>query len=439
MDDIPSRTVDFQNTKEAILKEAPSLDGVYLYKSGSDIVYIGKSVNIRARLLSHLEQAAVDPKEAAIEKSATSISCIVTDSEYKALLLESALIKKLKPKYNARWRDDKSYLYVKVTVKDPFPKIYAVRNENDGKSLYFGPFPSMRSIEIILRSIRRIVPYCAQKKIGKHRCFYSRIKLCDPCPSVVAHLSDESQKSDLKKTYRKNIRQIVQILKGNTDAMVKRLERQMKVASKSGDYETALLYRNKIQHFERLLHNRNLLADREFHYNQSEDRMSDLQKLLLPFFPNLPKLHRVECFDVSILSQKEPTASMVVATDGLADKSQYRRFRIKAPEKQHDFAMLKEAVSRRLAHKSWPTPDLIILDGGKPQLSAVLPVLAEHEIPCIGIAKRPDRIIVGIPELPTIKPPLRNLGFSLIRALRDESHRFAKKYHLLLRAKSLGL
>lgn len=206
------------------------------------------------------------------------------------------------------------------------------------------------------------------------------------------------------------------------------------------DYEKALLLRNKIYQFEHLIHDRALSSDIESVYDQSADRTQDLIKLLNHFFPNLTSVSRIECYDVSNLSRKEATASMVVFSDGIADKSQYRRFKIKSRTANSDFEMMEEVISRRLKQK-WPMPDLFVVDGGKPQVSIVKTVFTNNSVttPLIGIAKRPDRIVVGNEHMSTFRPQMNRPSFNLIRALRDESHRFAKKYHLLLRNKKLTM
>ena len=124
------------------LEKLPSTSGIYIFKKNKSYLYVGKSVNIKARVKSHFENAKIDIKESLIVKNSDSIDYVITDSEIKALLLEAELIQKYHPKYNVIWRDNKSYLYVKITVKEEYPKILLVRRENDGKSKYFGPFPS---------------------------------------------------------------------------------------------------------------------------------------------------------------------------------------------------------------------------------------------------------------------------------------------------------
>ena len=167
----------------------PSQSGVYLFYSGKEIIYIGKSVNIKARVASHLENAKINNKEAAIISHADRLEYLLTDSEFKALLLESRLIQQHQPKYNAVWKDDRSYLYIKIT-HELYPKVYAVRKENDGKAIYFGPFSSQRQVNLILREIRKVFPFCSQKKISARPCFHSKINLCSPCPNVIAGLND---------------------------------------------------------------------------------------------------------------------------------------------------------------------------------------------------------------------------------------------------------
>ena len=430
-----------QNSKEAITAAVPPSCGVYFFKKGTEILYIGKSVNLKSRLLSHLENAKLDNKEAAIIQNSDTIEYVIAESEFKALFLESDLIRKYKPKYNARWRDDKSYLYIKITVKEDYPKIFAVRREFDNKSKYFGPFPSMYSIEEILKEIRKIFPFCTQKQISKTPCFFSKINLCKPCPNVIEKTENAEEKARLKRVYRNNIRQIIKIFEGKTDVVLKGLYAELKKLTVEQRYEEALALRNKVYRFEHLIHDRIFSSGHiTEEYNQSEARTKNLLAILNHFFPNLEKLKRVECYDISNLSQKEATASMVVFTDGLSDKSQYRKFKIKDLNLQSDFDMLEEVIKRRF-NNDWERPDLLVVDGGRPQVRRVSQVLRNLNvgIPLIGIAKHPDRLVINVDNFPIVRPPVHSLGFGMIRALRDESHRFAKKYHLLLRNKKLNM
>ncbi len=417
----------------------PSLCGVYLFKQDNQILYIGKSVNIKARVASHIENAKLDPKEKLIVTQANKLDYIACDSEFNALLLESQLIQKFHPKYNARLQDDKSFLYIKITIKNEFPKIFAVRRENDGKSLYFGPFSSHRNVETILKEVRRIFPYCGQKVISKRACFYSKIGLCRPCPSVVAHIQSDSLKAQLKREYRQNIRHIVEVLEGKTKPVIGSLQKQLTTLSKQKKFEEALIIRNKLYRFEHLLYNTSFPLDKPDFYNRSQERLISLYSLLSAYFIHFPhRIARIECYDMSNTGGREATASMVVFTDGAADKSQYRRFKIKNLTLKSDFEMLEETLIRRFSKAGWPLPDLVVIDGGRPQLKVVRKVWYKKGlvIPFVGIAKNPDRIIIG-PTLQLLKIPQTHNGFNLLKALRDESHRFAHKYHRFLRDKKL--
>lgn len=423
-------------SKENIGK-IPGSIGIYLFTHGSKIVYIGKSINIKARLLSHLENAKVDRKEKAILDNSTSIEYIITDSEFKALILESKLIQTHHPRYNVRWRDDKSYLYIKLTVKEPYPKLFLVRKEREKGAEYFGPFPSIQSTQEILRQTRRIFPFCTQKKIGKP-CFYSKIGLCSPCPSYIESLNGEEAKNRLKIKYKKNIQQIKRILRGKTDVVERQLIEELDSLTQEERYEEAIQVRNRLLRFQRLI-SQQLFDPHDFKsYDRSKESIKDLLNMLHNYLPNLKSLSRIECYDISNLSQKEGTGSLVVMTEGQVNKDEYKKFKIRNLKIFSDFEMLEEVLTRRFKN-NWKEPDLIVVDGGKPQVHTVLKILfaLKKKIPVIGIAKRPDRLIIGIDNLPTLRPNMNRPGFNLIRLIRDEAHRFARKYHLYLRDKKL--
>jgi len=230
---------------------------------------------------------------------------------------------------------------------------------------------------------------------------------------------------------------IVRILKGGADVILKDLRDQMAIASKDEDYETALLVRNRLLALEQLIH---LRSFEQFEYSRAYDpekALAQLRTLLQPILKveSIP-LNRIECYDISNLMQREATASMVVATDGILDKGQYRKFKIKEIGVS-DFKMLTEAITRRMGN-DWPKPDILVVDGGTPQVVTIAGVLRTLGlmIPLIGIAKNPDRIVTyANGESKTFRISSHNEGFKLIQQLRDESHRFAKKYHTLLRGK----
>ena len=414
------------------VEDLPSTIGIYLFKKEKIINYIGKSINIKARISSHLENAKLDNKERLITHNSNIIETITTESEFKALILEAKLIRELQPKYNSIWKDDKSPLYIKITIKNKFPKVVITRKETDKQSLYFGPFSSVRMVEKIINDIRRITPFCTQKKISKKACFYSKIGLCNPCPNEITNLTD-------KKRYRKNINQVVSVLKGNVKKIVKNFYQQLNIFIKNNQYEQAIVIRNKIFRFDRLL---DLRDDSEFSQinNNNEKKLEEMLVILKKYFSQLIKLDRIETYDISNLGLNQAVGSMVVMKNSQIDRGEYRRFKIKQIGLRSDFDRLSEVIKRRLK-QSWPVPDLMIIDGGRPQIKTIIKVFQENQIniPLLGIAKNPDRVIVGVEELPNLFLKNDSKVLNVIRLLRDESHRFARKYHLFLRSKDFLL
>lgn len=406
----------------------PSVTGLYIFKNGEVVNYIGKSVNIKARVLSHLENAKLDNKERLIIENSNKIESIVTESEFKALMLEAKMIRELQPKYNSIWKDDKSPLYIKITVADKFPKILITRKPSDKTNLYFGPFSSVRMVEKIINDIRRIIPFCTQKKISKKACFYSKIGLCNPCPNEI---------NGREKQYKKNIKQVISILNGRVALIISSLKKQLNNLIKAEQYEDAIIIRNKIFRFDRLLH---LKDDSEYSVNNNQKNLEEFFIILKNYISKLTKLNRIETYDISNLGLKQAVGSMVVMKNNQIDKHEYRRFKIRKIGLKSDFERLKEVMVRRIK-QNWPTPDLIVIDGGKPQIKAVLKVFQDNhiKIPLVGIAKNPDRIIVGVEGYPNLFLKNDSGVLNIIRLLRDESHRFARKYHLILRNKDFLL
>jgi excinuclease ABC subunit C len=423
------------------MKDAPSTIGVYIFWSGKERVYVGKSINLKARLISHFEAAKLDKKERAIIESADRIETFTANSEFGALVLEASLIKKYLPRYNRVARDDKSYLYITANSTEDFPAIQMNRARdlrNAPTTLkIIGPFPSQKVVAGILQEIRRVIPY-ATHGLQKKPCFYHKIGLCEPCPGTLQELSPTTI-AVAKKKYRKNIRRIISVLSGNTEPVLEDLRKELKQKIKDeNDYEDALLLRDRILRFEHFLSQKTGLEHENFVGGRRDSLMESLHALLQRYFPNLPALHRLECYDVSNLSQKNATCAMTVMEDGAINKREYRKFRIKSTTAQSDFEMLTEVMHRRFnseKHGDWQHPDVLIVDGGKPQVRTILRTLAQMkiEIPVIGIAKAPDRLVMGTSDLPMVRPPLSHSGFNAVRLLRDEAHRFSKKYHLLLR------
>jgi excinuclease ABC subunit C len=214
-------------------------------------------------------------------------------------------------------------------------------------------------------------------------------------------------------------------------------------AARSNQFENAAHIRNQLQNLRFLLEKRYdpslYLTDRNLGERIGEYQTQPLLAELQIVYPRLKRLSRVECFDISNISGTSATGSMVVATNGIIDTSQYRKFRIRMTGRPNDVAMMAEMLTRRLAHPEWPEPDLMVVDGGKPQLAEAIKVI--QKTPVIGLAKRREEIIAARVDsgltrnlkFHSIRLPLTNPGLQLLQRLRDEAHRFAITYHRLLR------
>ena len=424
-----------------LINNLPSSPGVYFLLNEAVPIYIGKATNIRARLRSHINNAKFNQKERMMIDEATKIEYSLTDSDFRALILETNLICKHKPKYNVRGRDTKSYLYIKITVKDTYPKIFSIRkSKNTNQFLYFGPFSNQKVVLFLIRYLRKIFPFCTQRKISSAGCFYSKIGLCSPCPNIIEKIKDIDEKRRLKKIYKNNINQTVKLLEGKIDPVINQLYKKLRFLSKKQEFEAALLIRNQITKLEYLVKNQSFSYDEDLDKINQKPVLSSLLLLLKKYFFNLSSLKRIEAVDISNYLNNQVTGSLIVYKNGFPDKSSYRRFKIKDMRKNSDFARINEVLNRRFKN-NWPKPQLIIIDGGSPQVRLVKKSLfaLKINIPVIGIAKAPDRLVIGSDEMETIKPSLNHRGFNLIRQIRDESHRFAHKYHLLLRSRDLSL
>lgn len=433
------------------IKDAPGTCGVYEYWDGDTLLYIGKAINIKARLAGHAQNAKLDNKEAAIVAGKT-IKYTLCDTEFKALLLESELIRKLRPPHNRIWKDDKSYLYILINMSDVFPRpryarAHELKDEKINKKLHiFGPFPSNNIAEEVLRAIRRLVPFCMAKKIGKHPCFYSRIGLCNPCPANIQKNEGEIFDTE-KRQYRKQIRHVIRILEGDVEPVINDLYKKMKLASDSENFEEAIKLRSKIERFKHFITTHSF-TDRHFSYNNSADRLSALRQILFPYIGD-QKLSRIECFDASNSAMHDSVVSQVVMTDGLLYKGEYRRFKIKNPRAVSDFDRLDEAILRRFKNKTWQNPDLVVIDGGTPQIRRLQRIFDQLSNPpfYIGLAKRPDRLVipnfsektVDKPEFITLRISSDNPGIQLLEQLRDEAHRFANSYRKILEKKRTAI
>ena len=417
----------------------PSSSGIYQFLAKRKPIYIGKSVNIKARVLSHIKAAEISKKENLIIEHADEVIFIETISDFDAIVLEAHLIKKYKPHYNIALKDDKHFLYIKITIKEKYPKIFLVRAENDGISLYFGPFNSTQMTESLLYHIRRIIPFCTQKMVREKSCFYSKIGICNPCPSFIESCHDK-EKTKLQREYKNNIKMIISMLKGYGTRIIDELNVTLKYQTKCQDFEGAIETRDKLLGINTILYSRSFST----FDTQDFSRQSDIERELRVFLRNsfdkdiVENTYRIECFDMSTLFGHDSTGSMVVFENGTLKTDEYRRFKIKSGARS-DFDRMKEVLMRRFAKDEWRMPDILIVDGGKPQVRIASQVMSDLQldIPIIGLAKNPDRIVFNENNIRPVEKT--STLFKTFQLLRDESHRFAKKYHLLLRHSKLML
>lgn len=417
----------------------PEDPGVYQFlNEKNDILYVGKAKNLKHRVTSYFQKnAIVFGKTALLVSQVTKIKIIRVESEIEALLLEANLIKKYAPKYNINLKDGKAYPLIRITVKDAYPSILTARQPRDPRSLYFGPYPNSSAVRSVLRLLRKIFPYQSTQNHQKTICLYNHIGLC-PCASVY-------KTPEVTYAYKKTIRHIVDFLEGKTRKIIQDLEKEKKLYVQKELFENAAHIQRQIDNIRYVVQSTHKPFEYETNPNLKIDlRMQEMKALQHVLQANgimiaLPK--RIECYDNSNFQGSNPTASLVVLTNGEIDKSQYRKFKIKTVKGPDDFASMKEIFFRRLKHTEWPMPDLFIVDGGKGQVSAAKSVLQQFSIfnfqfpmpPVIGLAKR-DEILIT-PDLQEIKLPKASPALQLVMRIRNEAHRFAISYHRKLRSK----
>lgn len=427
-------------SKENFLK-LPEVPGVYTFWKKNTPIYIGKSVNLKSRLNSYLA-ITLGVKTAQMVSEADSVTYIEVLSELESLLLESHLVRKHKPKYNIVLKDDKHALYIIIT-KEEFPRVLAVRKLTTSElkvEASYGPFPSSMNVKMILKLLRRVFPY-SDHKIGKKPCLYSHLGLCVPCPNVI---NQSINKEELKKTYKKNIRHVKLVLSRKFNTVRNSIEKEMNKMSKNQNYEGAKVMRDKLKALdyitqeriqtEQFLENPNLVED--VRQTEMTALMELFSKIDYPtsLYKDIKSLNRIECFDIAHLSGASTTASMVVLIDGEKENSEYRHFKVRQSKRQSDYDSMKEIAKRRVKNLvNWDRPDLIIVDGGLGQVKIFNDVFSEINIPVVGIAKHPDRLVFpnGI-KIRLAGPVLR-----MVSRIRDEAHRFARRYHHKLISKAL--
>lgn len=431
--------------RDKFYRSLPQTPGVYIFWRKSTPIYVGKAINLKNRVSSYFS-LKLEPKTSKMVSEADSLSYIKVTNELSALLLEAKLIRQNMPQYNIAAKDDKHPLYIAIT-KEKYPRILTARKVGE-KTLpliaFYGPFPSSNNVRSVLRMLRRIFPY-SDHKLAKRGCLYSHIGLCNPCPSEIEGFNGD-KKITLTKVYLKNIKNIKSILDGKIEKVVKDLQKEMLFHSQNQNYEEALQTRNQIKKLEYIttpqlpveafLQNPNLYQDIR---NKEVD---ELKEVLSTFKLLIPELNRIECYDIAHLAGSNSTASMVTFVDGESEKTLYRHFRVRQKKGNSDVDSLKEIITRRQKHfDDWGKPDLIIVDGGKPQVGVFVRQLENEKIAIVGLAKRFETLVIpvktgGVIVLKEYRLPKGN-ALNLVARIRDEAHRFARSYHHKLVSQSL--
>ena len=424
------------------LKTLPTSPGLYFYKDKTgEIIYIGKAANLRNRVRQYFQPSTAlrarksDSKTAALIAEIAELEWRELDSEADALFLEAELVRRYQPRYNIMLRDDKSLLYVRVDYDSDHPTVTTLRRPLDDGARYFGPYLSGFAVKKALRYLRRAFPYAEKKLVGAKRSGLHYHLGLDP--------GLEGGHTTLA-VYRANLRKLMRYLKGEGAALAKQAEKEMKQAAKAKNFETAARARNQLFAL-RALDRQILFGDRENLDLTLDEALSGLAKLA--GLKNPPP--RIEAYDISHFAGREAVGSMVVFSNGVPDKTAYRKFKI-SRSRNDDTANIREVITRRFGPRNlakWPLPQLMIIDGGKGQLAAVITAkdaAGQTAIPAVGLAKRFEEIILKKPtrsQNPRLQEPSSQKGYEVVRLeenspilkllqrIRDESHRFAVSYH----------
>ena len=538
------------------LKALPTKPGVYLFRDArGQVLYIGKAKSLRPRVRSYFQRGESRAAIAQLPGRVADLEVIVTDTEVEALHLEQNLVKRHRPPFNVRLRDDKSFPYIAVTVEDEYPRVMFTRERHRRGVVYFGPYANAKKVRETLDVLNRVFPYrpCEGPKPGRHSgipCLDYHIERClAPCVGYVS-----------KEDYRKVVDSVIEFLSGDTRPIVRELEAKMKRAADDERFEEAARYRNRLFAVRHLaerqgadkravgtvdvigianagdraavqvfpLRDGKLIDRYSFHLEnvEGQDTATMLEAFVLEYYGSAPSVPpqivvprqvgetavlaeflterrgsrvevrapergekrrlqelatqnarlalesehatveqtrlrrvealeelrealnleslplRIECYDVSNIQEESPVGSMVVFQDAVPKKAHYRKFGIKGAAGQDDYAALAEVVSRRFARMRdvadeeydegfSATPNLVVVDGGKGQLSAVLAAMQAYDLPrvaVISLAKRAEEVFV--PDRPEpIVLDRHSPGLQLLQRVRDEAHRFALGFH----------
>jgi excinuclease ABC subunit C len=432
------------------LKNLPNTPGVYFHKDKSGkIIYIGKAARLKSRVRQYFQKSRLrDPKTDALVAEIADVDWIEVETELDALFLEAEQVRRYLPQYNILLRDDKSLSYVRIDINAEHPTVSLVHRPLDDKAEYFGPYFSAYTVKKALKLLRKVFPFDWQRPAqgAKRASLDYHIGLSPGLEQGRTTLND----------YRANLRKLMRYLKGGRKKIVEELEKSMKSAAKQKNFEVAAIYRNQLRALKSLNH-QIVFSDREFMDLSKDAGLFELTELL--GLKTVPR--RIEGFDISHMSGSEVVASMVVFSNGIPDKTAYRKFKMRT-QSNDDFEHMHEVISRRFSEKNikqWGTPQLLLIDGGKGQLGAAIKALNDNKkcLPAIGLAKQFEQVVISknyetinlnvefakkiratiqeSDDFYLVSAPHDSHLVKLLQRIRDESHRFAVSYHSVLKVK----
>ena len=418
----------------------PQSPGVYLMKDAAGrVIYVGKAKNLRSRASSYfLKAAEQDIRVQDWIAEIADIDYVETESEVDALLMEARLVKDIQPKNNRDLKDDKSFPYLSISTREDFPRVEVTREPKDKNVKLYGPFTSAGSLRGAVQVLQRIFKFrtCSldiddgdEKWRWFRPCLLASINQCTaPCNLRIS-----------KEDYRRDIKRLQTFLDGGKTKLMREMRAEMQAASKAMDFERAAVLRDEIKMLDKLEDRGELDSDvqPEVFYIDPKKGLTGLRKVL--GLSDTPRI--IEGCDIAHLGGGETVASLVQFIDGLPFKPGYRRFRIKDVQGIDDFRSMYEVVSRRfrgLSDRGESFPDILLIDGGKGQLSSAMAAFRDQDIrppTVISLAKREEEIYRPDDPEP-LKLSRSSYALRLLQYVRDESHRFAQHYHHILRSKA---
>jgi len=425
----------------AKVREFPQSPGLYLMKDAAGrVIYVGKAKNLRSRAGSYFLKAAADDRRTAeMVREICDIDFMEAESEVDALLAEARLIKDIQPKYNQDLKDDKTFPYLEIYVREDFPRVEFTREPSQRGTKLYGPFASASALRGAIQVLQKIFKFrtCSldidegdEKWRWFRPCLLASIDQCTaPCNLRIS-----------KEEYRRDIARLRMFLEGNKKKLLKDMREEMAAHSQALRFEQAARLRDEIQMLETLDQRGELDTHEqpEVFYIDPKKGLAGLKKVLK--LAETPRT--IEGVDIAHLGGGETVASLVQFIDGLPFKPGYKRYKIRSVSGVDDFASIHEVVARRfqrLDAEGAAFPDLLLIDGGKGQLNAgmaAFEALGIRPPTVISLAKREEEIY-----LPGVEEPLRlsrhAYALRLLQYVRDEAHRFAQHYHHILRRKTL--